>query len=333
MEFPIKIGLRTIKTAISATLAMTVANWLHLDYGVSAGVIAILSVTNEAKTTFVNGGKRFLSLVIALLLSSFIFTVFGYSYIDFGIFVLLFIPISVRLGMTDGIVVSSVLVTHVLLAKEITPQLIVNETLLMVVGVGIALIANLCMPKDESEEILKKNQEQTNLIMKNIFQEISQSLNNHDEEKRLAKECKEYRQFIEENIKLSQTFEKRKFIRKSDYYIRFFQMRLTQAKLLTIIIERLDAIDVEKTYFDQIASIFHSISVNISVQNDGTELLREVHEAYEHYRKSELPKTREEFENRAILFIILQLLENLIQTKRDYTLELRNASKSNDPSW
>lgn len=44
-----RIGMRTVKTAIAATLAIILAEWLHLEYAVSAGIIAILSVQNTKK--------------------------------------------------------------------------------------------------------------------------------------------------------------------------------------------------------------------------------------------------------------------------------------------
>lgn len=47
-----RIGMRTVKTAIAATLAIILAEWLHLEYAVSAGIIAILSVQNTKKRIF-----------------------------------------------------------------------------------------------------------------------------------------------------------------------------------------------------------------------------------------------------------------------------------------
>lgn len=41
-----KIGARTVKTVIAASLAIIIANLFHLQYATAAGVIAILSVGN-----------------------------------------------------------------------------------------------------------------------------------------------------------------------------------------------------------------------------------------------------------------------------------------------
>nr|WP_241463087.1 aromatic acid exporter family protein [Listeria aquatica] len=44
-----KLGMRTLKTAFGATLAIFIAEFLKLDYAVSAGVITVLSIQNTKK--------------------------------------------------------------------------------------------------------------------------------------------------------------------------------------------------------------------------------------------------------------------------------------------
>ena len=51
--------------------------------------------------------------------------------------------------------------------------------------------------------------------------------------------------------------------------------------------------------------------------------MAQTEEILTHYRASELPKTREEFEVRARLFQILQLIQTFIQIKHDYVIESR----------
>lgn len=58
-----RIGMRTIKTAVGACIAIWIANWLSLDYAVSAGVITILSIQNTKK-------KLFTASVSAIILSN-----------------------------------------------------------------------------------------------------------------------------------------------------------------------------------------------------------------------------------------------------------------------
>jgi len=107
-----KIGLRTLKTAIAAVLSMLVAYGLDLLYAPAAGIIAILSVGNTKKASLYTAIGRFASLAIATIISFICFNLIGYNAIAFGVYLLLFIPVSVKFQLTDGIVVNSVLVTH-----------------------------------------------------------------------------------------------------------------------------------------------------------------------------------------------------------------------------
>jgi len=66
-----KIGLRTVKTAISAALAMIIAEKLGLLYAPSAGIISVLSVTSTKKTSVMTGIYRLLSLALATILAYF----------------------------------------------------------------------------------------------------------------------------------------------------------------------------------------------------------------------------------------------------------------------
>ncbi len=108
-----RIGMRTMKTAIAATLAIILAEWLHLEYAVSAGIIAILSVQNTKKGSLQLAIQRVYSTVLALSIAAVFFMLIGYNAVSFGLYLLIFIPLAVRLHVADGIVVSSVLVSHI----------------------------------------------------------------------------------------------------------------------------------------------------------------------------------------------------------------------------
>ena len=64
---------------------------------------------------------------------------------------MIFIPLAVKFNVEEGIVVSSVLVTHLLTEKSTSLFWIINEIALMLVGVIVALIVNLYMPNTEDK--------------------------------------------------------------------------------------------------------------------------------------------------------------------------------------
>ena len=62
---------------------------------------------------------------------------------------------------------------------------------------------------------------------------------------------------------------------------------------------------------EKLAEEFHEL-------NNVESLLIELNELYEFFRKEKLPSTRDEFENRAILFNILIDLEHFLKIKRSF---------------
>ena len=152
-----KIGMRTVKTAIASGLSMAVAQAIGLLYAPAAGIIAILSVGNTKKTSLYTGIGRLISLALATIL----------AFCSFSL--------AVRFSLTDGIVVNSVLVTHYLLEESFAWRLIVNEFLLMILGVGFALVFNLYMPDGEKE--LKELQQETEKTFKRLLKDMSEHLN------------------------------------------------------------------------------------------------------------------------------------------------------------
>src|SRR5574340_1424439 len=98
-----KIGARTVKTVIAASLAMFIADLLGLEYATAAGVIAILSVGNTKKSTFKSGKNRLLNFLFAMLLSTILFNLLGHHVLIFSLFLLVFIPCSAAWGMSEAI--------------------------------------------------------------------------------------------------------------------------------------------------------------------------------------------------------------------------------------
>ena len=140
------VGLRTLKTAIGAGLAVFIAQLLNLSYGVNAGIVVILSLQNTKKKSFELAGIRISATFVALIIGAVVYSILGFSPLAFGIYLLLFIPVAVKLKLNDGIVPASVLVSHLLASKDISVLSLSNEMAQMLIGAGIALILNMYMP-------------------------------------------------------------------------------------------------------------------------------------------------------------------------------------------
>ena len=307
-----KIGLRTIKTVIASVLAILIATQLHLLYATAAGIIAILSVGNTKKTSLKSGLGRVLSLGLAIILSFICFTTLGFHTWAFGVFLLVFIPLSVRFNLADAIVVNSVLITHFLVEKSFSWQMILNETLLMTIGVGLALLLNLYMPDNEKQlkEDIKAIEED--------FQTIIFAMAAHLNLEKIAPlddACLDLRSKLRAALNQAHIHQKNQWISEEDYYSEYFSMRLAQLRILRDMVNLLIEIDIDGLFVDELRKVLISTAENFAEENDGKLILWQIEAVYQNYRQKPLPQTREEFENRALLFQFLQSFRSFIEIK------------------
>ncbi|MTD41753.1 aromatic acid exporter family protein [Erwinia sp. CPCC 100877] len=312
-----KIGLRTIKTAVSATLSMAFAGSLGLLFPASAGIISVLSVTNTKKTSLMTGIYRLFSLALATFIAYVCFSLLGFTSIAFGIYLLLFIPSAVYLHLSDGIVVSSVLVTQYLIEKDLSWSIIANEFLLMTIGVGFALLLNLYMP--DVEKRLKEDQEVIETMFRKILTNMAIYLNQHGQERNLFESCDDLKGYIREGENWAKNHAENQLLSSDNYYLEYFIMRKMQSNNLKDMLKILEKITVEAEQVENIQHLLEFTAATFAENNDGQAILDKITEVYEEYRKKALPKTREEFENRARLFQLLQIFQSFIEIKAEFT--------------
>ena len=307
-----KIGLRTIKTVIASVLAILIATQLHLLYATAAGIIAILSVGNTKKTSLKSGLGRVLSLGLAIILSFICFTTLGFHTWAFGVFLLVFIPLSVRFNLADAIVVNSVLITHFLVEKSFSWQMILNETLLMTIGVGLALLLNLYMPDNEKQ--LKEDIKAIEEDFRTIIFAMAAHLN-LEKIAPLDDACLDLRSKLRAALNQAHIHQKNQWISEEDYYLEYFSMRLAQLRILRDMVNLLIEIDIDGLFVDELRKVLISTAENFAEENDGKLILWQIEALYQNYRQKPLPQTREEFENRALLFQFLQSFRSFVEIK------------------
>lgn len=307
-----KIGLRTIKTVIASVLAILIATQLHLLYATAAGIIAILSVGNTKKTSLKSGLGRVLSLGLAIILSFICFTTLGFHPWAFGVFLLVFIPLSVRFNLADAIVVNSVLITHFLVEKSFSWQMILNETLLMTIGVGLALLLNLYMPDNEKQ--LKEDIKAIEEDFRTIIFAMAAHLN-LEKIAPLDDACLDLRSKLRAALNQAHIHQKNQWISEEDYYSEYFSMRLAQLRILRNMVNLLIEIDIDGLFVDELRKVLISTAENFAEENDGKLILWQIEAVYQNYRQKPLPQTREEFENRALLFQFLQSFRSFVEIK------------------
>ncbi len=316
------IGFRTLKTGIGAAIAMIIASQLGLEYSVAAGIITILSIQNTKKQSFKIALQRVIAFLIALFVSFIVFRMIGYNPLAFGIFLLIFIPLTVRFNLEQGIVVNSVLITHFLVQKTINLFWIRNELELMLIGVGVALFLNFYMPS--IEEQIRKDQIYIDESIKSILFQMSRALKKNDisiKEQSIFNELEEILYVAKERAYNNLN---NYFLLDTRYYVEYVEMRLQQFKILKRMKSHFQRFFISYEQTIMIANFTEKVAECFHEENTAENLLQQTGILREEFRNMSLPNTREEFENRAMLFQFLNDLEQFLIVKNEFKRKFIN---------
>lgn len=331
--------MKIVKIAIGSTISILIADLLGLQYSASAGIITLLSIQDTKKETFIVAGKRLLAFIMAIFIAFVLFESFGYSAFTFGTFLLLFVSGTYLFELQDGLSMSAVLTTHFLIEKTMELSFIGNEILLFFIGTIIALLFNLYIPKNtdavkEDMRILEDNIKEILRIMghciireKEILEPFDANYNLPINEKCYA-ECSldQLIQLTDNHIKeaLTRAYENMNNTLLTDtrYYIQYFEMRKHQCSILKRIKEQLCMLTNVPKQAMPISDFINRIADSFHEYNNGEALLIELTAIKQKFKGEPNPENREEFENRAILFILLSHLENFLQVKKNFVMNI-----------
>lgn len=133
------ISQRTTKLILATCLACLLAYFLNLSSAVSAGIIALLSLSDTRRSTLKLARNRLFSMLLDLVIGVLAFHLSGFHIWSLGLYLALYVPLAYKMGWEIGITPSSVLVSHLLVQESTSPELLVNEFLLFAIGTGFCL--------------------------------------------------------------------------------------------------------------------------------------------------------------------------------------------------
>lgn len=105
------------------------------------------------------------------------------------------------------------------------------------------------------------------------------------------------------------------------YFMHYVNMRREQCMILQRIYDQLSCLTQIPEQAQPLAALFSEIVDQYHEENDCQTLLERLDELHTAYCQDVLPKTREEFENRAILYCILTGVQMFLQQKQHFYRE------------
>lgn len=310
-----KIGYRTLKTSIGTPISIFLAQLLGLSNFVSAGILTILCIKPTRKRSLISAWHRVAACLLVIGFAWVFFETIGYHPVAVGLLLLLFIPTAVQLNVTEGIVTSSVILLHLYESNNITPGLVFNEVILIIVGIGTALVLNLYMPSLEDQ--LKEKQQELETNFKKILKEVAYFLKTGDLSW-TGKEITEAARLLEEAKSLASRDLENHLLRSHHPYYHYFQMRGKQFEILERMLPLISRISTANEQSQRMGEFFEKLSESVHPGNTAVIFLQEINEMKQEFRKQPLPETRDEFEIRANLLTLLNEIEQYLIIKRSF---------------
>lgn len=317
--------LKLAKYAAGAVAAVLVCGFLRLEYAYSAGIITMLTIQDTKKETVWVTLKRLAVFVMMTLLSAGIFSALGYHVWAFGVLLVPYLFLCLLLDMKEAVVPVAVLCTHYLSSKSCGFSMIGNEFLLLMIGAGIGVFLNLFMP--DLTPRLKQYRQSVDDKIVSIVRRMAVYIEKEDKTGYNDECFAALEKMLAELKSAALRYMNNHFLEEKDYYYGYMQMRLRQCNILKHIYADIVRIGRVPKQAEPLAAFLRRIADEFHENNDAEELLLCLNELEENYSEEELPASRQEFENRAILYHILKDLEIFLEIKREFSAGFPAADK------
>lgn len=306
-----RIGFRTIKTALGVSISVLIAQFLQLEYYSAAGILTLLCIQKSRKQSVNAAISRFISCMAGLFFSSALFQLIGYHPYSFLVLLLIFIPLCVRFRVQEGIASSSVIVMHVYMHGKVEAAFFLNEFLVVLIGLGVALLINWYMPSIDKE--LNRCKEEVDRLIETILNEIALYLK---EGYTLwdGKELLQLGDALQKAKRLAQLDSENNTRRKENTYEYYFDKKRRQYEILERMLPSISRITVQMEQGIRIGDFVQQLSVNLNNPGEAAQFREMLRSIREYHKLLPLPDTRQEFENRASLYAVANELEMFINT-------------------
>lgn len=300
--------VNSVKMIFAAICSICVAQLVNLDFAISAGIVAILTIQPSKRETFSTAIARFYGFVIAIVISFICFKIFEITTLGFFVYLAIYVFICQKFRWYSAIAMNSVLISHFLSIGVMNFQTIINESLIFLIGVLFGILVNLHLHKNVKEMNRLKNllTEQVQKIINRMSQRIiDQNLQNYDGKCfiQLNKDFYLAKEIADVNYKNQ--------LKKDDSDIKYLENLGNQIGILYEMYKRVKNIKTQPSTAKIISDFLQKVSEEYPIKNNEL-LLNEFNSIWQEMKNRPLPQTRQEFEDRAELFTLLELIEEFL---------------------
>jgi uncharacterized membrane protein YgaE (UPF0421/DUF939 family) len=298
-------------------LATIIAYFLGLTYYLTAGILAAISIQKTKTLSIQIAFKRLILVLISIFISNLLFASIGFHLYSYVLFIIVIVVVSFRFDLNEGTVPSIVVVTHIYAHEVYSLEFSLETLSLFLIAITTALLFNFFYPS-ESMITLEKYRENLDMAIKDHIIYLSDKLMNEEKTCQITFELEHH---IEEIIKLIDQTTGDLVMRNHQGILAYTLMRKKQFDILKNICATSDALTNIYPQTKAISRYLKSLSNDIGKKNRADFQRTNLDDLLCTFKNNDLPKSREEFENRAALYHIVLSLQQFLQLKMDYHKE------------
>lgn len=309
--------LLAIKIAVGSAVAVYIAEALHLEYAVSAGTVTLLTLMgtkwDTVKLSFIRLGTFLFTVALSFLFIPRIRS----EWVAYTVILLIVVFALSIMGWNAALSINFVIIGHYMASRDFSFAFFCNEFLLVFIGVVIAVVFNLFNLNRNRKKDIMAEMRYTEQKLQYILQELS----GYIQERAMSGERSVWEdiRILEEKLKgfrmEAREYQNNNFAACHAYYADYFEMRLEQCRILNSLHYEMKMIRTVPKQAKVVADYMCYMAECISEKNVPEEEMERLQEMLEDMKKEELPVTREEFENRALLYHVIMDLEEFLKYK------------------
>lgn len=313
MRFRREHVIMGVKVALGAAAAIGLALLLRLEYAATAGIITVLSLMGTKRETLRIALGRLMALAAGTAIAFVCYSLLDYGLAGFTAYLFLFAVLCYACRWGYAVPMVSVLISHYMAAENMGLAMLANEALLFLIGTGIGIAVNLHLRADE--RAMQRHMTTVDELMRAAMHAVSR-----------GPEGLAYASQVLEALKRELTMAEQLAVDNADntfgdaplYPVRYVQMRANQRKILSQITHAMADVQTETPQRGEVCALLARVAEEYSRENDVSALLAAVKDVLADMRTQELPRSREEFESRAVLYYVLLRTEDFLLLKRQF---------------
>lgn len=318
--------VNSFKIITAACAAVLTAQALQLEFAISAGIVAILTIQPTKRETINTALGRLYAFAVAILIAFFSFKMLGFTVQAFFLYLLVFIVVCQIFKWYSAMAMNSVLISHFITLGAMDKTAVANEVLIFFIGVGIGILANMHLKKRSAymEQLIQETDAQIIKILARMSERIlDKDISDYNGEcfRVLEKRIDDAKRVAEENYN-------NQLDTRDTFDMEYIAMREKQYMVLYQMYKNVRRLDTSPITAGTISAFLKKVSEVFEKGNDGRELLEEFAKMDLYMDDQPLPVNREEFEDRARLFALMREMEEFIYIKANFAQNVTKISKN-----